>query len=232
MTSNISIIIPTLNEEKMIGGLLSSFQDSDGVEIIVADGGSTDRTIDIARTFPTRIVQSDPGRGYQQNAGARVASHPVLLFLHSDTWLPVNFSDQVHETLGLSSTVAGAFRLHIDAAGLGFRLVEWGANTRSLLFGLPYGDQAIFMKKQTFETVGGFPEQPLLEDVALIRMLKRIGSITIAPGQVTTSARRWQRLGILRTTLINQCVLLGYACGMDIKKLAGFYREKANLNTS
>lgn len=225
MTSNISIIIPTLNEENLLEGFLSSLQEFPGVELIVADGGSADRTLDIARSFPVRIVESAPGRGRQQNAGARVASHAILLFLHSDTRLPPTFSDQVHATLEHADTVAGAFHLHIDARGFGYRLVEWGANIRSRLFGLPYGDQAIFMEKQVFEKANGFPEQPLLEDVALIGRLKQLGSITIAPGAVSTSARRWHHLGIVRTTLINQVILIGYTCGVDIEKLARFYRR-------
>lgn len=228
MTSNISIIIPTLNEEQLLGGLLASLGEYPGLEIIVADGGSRDRTLDIAGSFPVRIVQSLPGRGHQLNAGARIANRPLLIFLHCDTRLPADFPDQVQLVLSRSCTVAGAFRLHIDARGFGFRLVEWGANVRSCLFGLPYGDQAIFMKKQTFEIANGFPDQPLLEDLELIRSLKRVGSIRITDAFVTTSARRWQKLGIVRTTLINQCVLVGYACGMKAEKLALLYRDKTS----
>ena len=226
MTSNISIIIPTLNEQQLLGGLLSSLQGYPDLEIIVADGGSKDRTLDIAASFPVQTVQSRPGRGPQQNAGAQAASRPILLFLHCDCRLPAHFPEQVHAVVNRSGTAAGAFRLHIDARGTGFRLVEWGVNIRSGLLGIPYGDQAIFMKKQNFEAVGGFPDQPLLEDVALIRRLKRLGTITLAAAQVTTSPRRWQQLGILRTTLINQCILVGYTFGMSAEKLARFYRGR------
>ena len=225
-TFNISIIIPTLNEEKLLDGLLSSLKCCQGIEIIVADGGSHDRTLDIARSYQVRTTQSRAGRGQQLNSGARVAKYSTLLFLHCDTKLPENFADQVFSILDQPGTVAGAFRLAINAQGVKFRLVEWGANIRSSLFGCPYGDQAIFLKKQTFEKINGYPDQPFLEDVELIRNLKRIGSITIAERQVTTSPRRWEQLGVFRTTLINQAILLGYVCGVDAAKLAKFYRSR------
>ena len=226
VTFSISIIIPTLNEEKLLDGLLTSLKGFQGIEVIVADGGSNDRTLDIARSFQVQIVQSLAGRGQQLNAGARVAKNSTLLFLHCDTKLPEGFFAQIHSILNKPGTVAGAFRLRIKAQGFKFRLVEWGANIRSSLVGLPYGDQAIFMKKQTFEMINGYPGQPFLEEVGLIRKLKRIGSITIAAGRVTTSPRRWEQLGVFRTTMINQAILLGYACGMDTAKLAKFYRSR------
>ena len=158
------------------------------------------------------------------NTGAAAAAGDILVFLHADTLLPENFSHQIVSALNQNGVAAGAFRLAINSTRAGIRIIECMANLRSRLLQLPYGDQALFINKQVFETVNGFPEQPLLEDVALIRKLKQLGSITIADGKVSTSARRWQRLGILRTTLINQYILIGYGFGVDIEKLAMLYR--------
>jgi len=223
--SHISIIIPTLNEGKNLGSLLDAMQGYQGLEIIVADGGSTDNTLDIAREHGVKIVTAPAGRGIQQNEGARKSSGGILLFLHCDSRLPDNFPDLVHTVLNQPGTAAGSFRLRIDAIGGAYRLIEWGTNVRSLLLGLPYGDQALFVRKNTFDQAGGFPVQPLLEDLKLVCRLKCIGRVTIAPAPVTTSARRWQRLGVLRTTLVNQIILAGYLLGIKPVKLASLYKR-------
>ncbi len=224
-TLHISIIIPTLNEENNLEGLLTSLQAYQGLEIIVADGGSTDQTLEIARNYRIKVVTSSTGRGLQQNEGARNASGNILVFQHCDTRLPDNFPDLVRTVLNYPGTAAGAFQLHIDAAGCAYRFIEWGVNVRTRFLALPYGDQTLFVKKSTFDEAGGFPEQSILEDVELVRRLKRIGKVEIAPAHVTTSARRWQRLGALRTTLINQVILAGYLCGINPEKLANLYRR-------
>ena len=224
-TLHISIIIPTLDEEDNLEGLLTSLQAYQGLEIIVADGGSTDQTLGIARNHGIKVVASPGGRGLQQNEGARNASGNILVFLHCDTRLPDNFPDLVRTVLNHPGTAAGAFRLRIDAVGSAYRLIEWGANVRTRFLGLPYGDQTLFVKKNTFDEAGGFPDQSLLEDLELVRRLKRSGKIEIAPAHVTTSARRWQRLGALRTTMINQVILAGYLCGINPEKLANLYRR-------
>lgn len=224
-TLHISIIIPALNEEHHLPGLLTRLKRHEGLEVIVADGGSTDRTLEIASRFNARIIKALPGRGSQQNAGARAASHDILMFLHCDTKLPENFPATVCNVLNQDNTAAGSFRLKINAHEHVFRLVEWGANLRSRLFGLPYGDQALFMKKKLFDKAGGFPDQPLLEDLAIVRKLKQIGKIRIAPESVVTSARRWRQKGVMRTTVINQLILLGFLCGIDPAKLARLYND-------
>lgn len=222
-TSNISIIIPTLNEKTTLGHLLTSLQEYPGLEIIVVDGESKDQTLEIAEYYGVKAVSSRPGRGIQQNLGADIASGNTLLFLHSDTLLPNDFSRHIHTLLDKPATAAGAFRLRIDAPNTGYRLIEWGVNQRSKLLHLIYGDQAIFLRKKTFFKAGGFPDQTFLEDVELIRRLKKIGRIRIAPTAITTSSRRWERNGLVRTTLSNQLVLLGYLLGMNHDTLGRFY---------
>ncbi|MCL7487356.1 MAG: TIGR04283 family arsenosugar biosynthesis glycosyltransferase [Desulfobulbaceae bacterium] len=222
-TLHISIIIPTLNEEKNLEGLLSSLQAYPEMEIIVCDGGSADHTLDIVRRHPVRLVSGPAGRGRQLNSGARLAAGDILVFLHCDTRLPPDFPLLAQAVLNQPGTVAGAFRLRINATGWAYRLIELGANARTRLLGLPYGDQALFMRKKTFIRTGGFPEQPLLEDLEMVRYLKRIGRIGISPEPALTSARRWRRLGIIKTTLVNQAILAGYLCGIETEKLARLY---------
>ncbi|GBE13577.1 beta-monoglucosyldiacylglycerol synthase [bacterium BMS3Bbin14] len=222
---NISIIIPTLNEEATLAPLLANLLAGPrpGPEIIVADGGSTDHTLELARRPGVLSVSSRPGRGPQQNRGARAASRDNLLFLHCDTRLPEAFAVHVHAILERPQTAAGAFRLKINGPGAGLRLVEWGVGLRSRLLQMVYGDQAIFVRREVFHQAGGFADQAILEDLDLIRRLRRLGRIRVAPAAVTTSARRWQRLGIIRTTLLNQVMLAGYLARVKPEKLARLY---------
>jgi len=226
MTLNISVIIPTLNEEQTLGRLLVSLQKYQGPEIIVADGESSDLTIDIARYYGAKTVRCEPGRGRQLLKGAAAAGGDVLLFLHCDTYLPDNFPNYVSLLLNVPGTAAGAFRLRIDAEGPGYRLVEWGANMRSTVFQLPYGDQALFLRTGLFWAAGGFRDQSILEDIDLVRRLKRFGKIRLAPEAVITSARRWRKRGLFKTTLLNQVILYAYLTGIAPEKLKKLYYKK------
>ena len=158
------------------------------------------------------------------NAGADAATGEILLFLHADTRLPEGFHEHVREILTRPGVSAGAFRLRIDAAGpRSLRLVEWGVNARSVWKQLPYGDQALFMHRETFCEVGEFPELPIMEDYDLAVRLRRCGRIEIAEAAVLTSVRRWERLGVLRTTLTNQAVVWAYRFGVSPGRLANWY---------
>lgn len=229
--ARLSIIIPTLNEAtaiastlRHIGGLTPApFSD---LEVLVVDGGSQDSTLAQARAQGAIALSAPPGRAQQMNCGAQVATGEVLLFLHADTQLPTNAAEEVARVLAQPSVVAGAFTLRIDGANPGLRWVEWGVGVRSRLWQLPYGDQGIFLTAQQFWQVGGFPNQPIMEDVELVRRLKPHGRVAIAPASVMTSARRWQRLGLIKTTLLNQIMLIGYRCGVSPDRLAHWYRGR------
>ncbi len=220
---NISIITPVLNEEQQIVSFLDNLQPVSWCEHILIDGGSTDQTRNLINRYPVRLISSPSGRGTQQNAGASAATGDILLFLHCDTRLPENYQYPVRQILAQPGISAGAFQLGIDHPGRWYRLIERGVNLRSRLLSLPYGDQALFMKKSVFQQVGGFPDQPILEDISLLRRLRHLGKIGQAPAAVVTSARRWQRLGIFRTTVINQLMLAGMVAGISSQRLARLY---------
>ncbi len=224
--SSISIIIPTYNEAENLSGLLPELLGDPDVEILVVDGNSSDGTVNTATALGVKALSIPPDRALQMNAGAQAASSEILLFLHGDTRLPQGFTGNVHDILNQPGIVAGAFSLKIDGKGYGLRIIEMLVNFRSRFMQLPYGDQGIFLKASMFSAVGGFPALPILEDFELTRKLKRKGRIKILSQEATTSARRWKKLGLLRTTFINQAVIIGYLLGVDPKKLAEWYRKE------
>ncbi|GAB4374245.1 MAG: TIGR04283 family arsenosugar biosynthesis glycosyltransferase [Elainellaceae cyanobacterium] len=224
----ISIIIPTLNEASTIQQVLQTVEagkkHEQAIEVIIVDAGSQDQTVALAQQFGAKVLVSLPGRGQQMNMGAQAATGDILLFLHADTRLPAGFATLVRQALEQPDVVAGAFDLQIDGQEWGLRWVEWGVKWRSRLLQYPYGDQALFLMAKTFWQVGGFPKLPIMEDYEFVRQLKRSGRIAIVPTPVTTSKRRWHRLGIVRTTLINQWIVIAYRLGVAPEQLASWYR--------
>ncbi|NEQ32041.1 MAG: glycosyltransferase family 2 protein [Leptolyngbya sp. SIO4C5] len=220
----ISVIIPLLNEAATLPATLASLTPSAQLEIIGVDGGSQDDTVALARRLGIQVLETKPGRYHQLNQGAAVATGEILLFLHADTRLPADFETVVQQTLALPQVVGGAFRLKIDAELPGIRLVEWGVYWRSRLLQLPYGDQAFFLYKSQFEQLGGFAAMPIMEDYDFVRRLGRYGKVVMPAAVVTTSGRRWQRLGVWQTMLLNQLIVLAYACGVSPRRLANWYR--------
>ena len=235
----ISIVIPALNEAPALAALLPPRLPDEVSEVILADGGSVDDTCTFAMQRGWRVVRAPRGRAAQMNAGAAIASGDVLLFLHADTRLPGDFAQQIASVIERPGVVAGAFRLRIDSSGLALRVIEKLANLRSLILQMPFGDQAIFVPTATFRAAGGYAEIPIMEDVELIRRLRRglvpnpnrrgvpgqrgRGRIALASSSVLTSARRWQRLGVLRATLLNQCCQWAYRCGVSPARIHRWY---------
>ena len=224
--TRISIIIPTLNEANNITAAISSIQPSTNVEIIVVDGGSNDNTAAIAQSLGATVISSAPGRSMQMNTGAAIASGDILLFLHADTQLPANFDTMIRHQLAQPGIIAGAFTLRIDSPHPGLRLIEWGIKWRSRFWQMPYGDQAIFLTKQSFIQVGNFPEIPIMEDFQIIKNLKRLNKITIIDVPVVTSPRRWLKKGILQTTLINQIIVIAYLLRIPPNKIRQWYHQE------
>ncbi len=222
----ISILIPTYNEAARIEGTLRRCTGVPETETIVVDGGSEDQTRELAASLGVQVLLSPRGRSLQMNLGASKANGEILLFLHADTHLPKNFQNHVVSAFRHPDVVGGAFQLRIGAKSRWLRLVEAGANTRSRLLKLPYGDQAIFLKAEAFRKINGFKEMEIMEDLDLVRRLGRLGRIVIVSACVVTSARRWRQVGILKTTLINQLAIIAYFAGIAPTRIADFYRGR------
>ena len=202
------------------------------LEVIVVDGGSIDETAELAASREAKVIQSSPGKAIQMNTGAAAAAGEILVFLHADTLLPEGFSHQIVSALNQKGVAAGAFRLSINSPAARIRFIECMANLRSRFLRLPYGDQALFMKKSLFDEIGGFPEMQIMEDFILIGRLKRMGKIVIVPNAVATSPRRWLHLGVFKTWLINQLIIIAYYLGLPSERLTRIYRREAGKHGS
>lgn len=218
-------MIPVLNEEARIGRRLEELVGFG--EVIVVDGGSIDRTVAIARSFPgVKVIEASRGRARQMNAGAEVASGDAILFLHADVSLPPDAAALIDRALNRQGAIAGAFKTwtisDIRASRLGFLLHL--ADLRSRYTSLPYGDQAIFVNARIFRQLGGYPDLPLMEDLELSRRLKRRGKIVRVPANVTVSGRRFLERPIYYALLMNLFPLL-YRLGVPAASLARFYRD-------
>jgi rSAM/selenodomain-associated transferase 2 len=232
MTLDITIIIPTLNEEQVLGKTLCHLQNSNNsknCEVIIVDGGSSDATLSIAQKAGCKTISSPRGRARQMNSGAAAAMGGVLLFLHADTLLPDNFPGLILDAANQHGIAAGAFSLAIDSPSKALAAIACLANLRSRLLHLPYGDQALFTTRTMFAAIGGFPEIEIMEDFVFVQKIKKIGKVVILPQRATTSARRWQNMGIIRTTLINQLIVCGYSLGIPPVMLAGWYRRMRGI---
>jgi len=221
----LSLIIPVLQEAGEITALLPHWQElaEEGAEILVVDGGSTDATAALVEAAGFTVLVAPRGRARQMNAGAARARGELLLFLHADTRLPAGALTLVREAL-TTGGCWGRFDVTLSGDGALLRLVATLMNLRSRLSGIATGDQAMFMARQTFERIGGFPDQPLMEDVELSARLRRLGPPVCLHARVITSSRRWRRHGIWRTILTMWGLRLAYACGVPSTRLVRFYR--------
>ncbi len=208
-TPYISVIIPTLNEERYIRRAIRSVKCKDA-EIIVVDGGSRDRTKEIAELEGAQVLESDKGRAIQQNTGAKIAKGEVLLFLHADTVLPEGYVNDIFATFMESGCFVGAFRFKTDMKTLFMRIIEFVANLRARYLGLPYGDQAIFMKKEFFRKIGGFPLISIAEDLYLMYRISKMGKVKIISKNALTSSRKWQKYGIINITYFHWKIFLSF----------------------
>lgn len=220
---NVSVIIPALNEGALIAKAVERAWKLAPREVIVADGGSSDGTPESARCAGAHVCTSPVGRARQQNAGAQHASGELLLFLHADAWLAADGLSQIEEAVVSQQAQCGAFRQKIDAEGLLYRWLERGNAWRVRCRGLPYGDQGIFVRRRLFEELGGFPDVRLLEDVLLMKTLRRCAWPALLPGPLHVNARRWQRHGVIRQTVRNWLLLSAARAGVHPDRLARFY---------
>ena len=223
--SKLSIIMPVLNEGDGIAAALDALADlrALGTELIVVDGGSRDATVQEAQLRADQVVLAPRGRALQMNAGAEKASGEVLLFLHADTRLPAEADRVVLNGLNRSRRAWGRFDVRIEGRSPLLPVVAWLMGLRSRLTGIATGDQAIFVRREAFQAVGGFPAIALMEDIAMCKRLKRLGRPLSLRMCVTTSGRRWEKNGVLSTILLMWRLRLAYFFGADPKKLARQY---------
>lgn len=219
----LSIVMPVLNEADRISVALASLAPlrERGCEVVVVDGGSTDDTLAVAAVAADRVLTAPRGRASQMNAGARAACGDVLLFLHADTVLPGNADWLVQDALARTGRVWGRF--DVQFVGDALPLIAATMNLRSRLTGIATGDQAIFATRQAFEGVGGFPDIALMEDIALSARLKRLARPLCLAARVTTSPRRWQTQGVVRTVLLMWRLRLAFFFGARPDALARAY---------
>ena len=219
----ISVIVPALDEAAILPATLYNVLAQSPHEIIVVDGGSTDETVAIAKAAGVRLLKSERGRAVQMNAGAAIATGEALLFLHADCRLEDGAIREIARILSSRSVVAGCFRMAIQDRGLLYRSIAWCATARVKLFGIIYGDQGLFVRRDRFMQSGGFPKLRLMEDVWLSLRLRRIGPIRVALKRIFVSTRRWQKKGIIRQTLRNWALTAAAAVGVHPDRLARFY---------
>lgn len=210
---SVSVVVPALNEEARVGAAVRSALQGGASEVIVVDGGSSDGTQRAAREAGARVIEARRGRASQMNAGASAASGDALVFLHADTRLPVGFATLVCDAVAVAGISGGAFTWGTDDAPLA-RLFEWAGKMRVAVFRIPYGDQALFLTRRTFEDLGGYPVQPVMEDWELAQRLRRLGVLRVLPERTLTSSRRWVEAGVLRPTFTYLAIIMGYRFGV------------------
>ncbi len=220
-----SIVIPIINEFENLYYQAARFRQlAINVEIIFIDGGSQDSSLEIAAKLG-RVIQSPKGRAIQMNAGAKAASGDILLFLHADSMIKPEVLVAVERLMSDKRIAGGCLDQRIDSPRRIFRFIEGFGNLRSRLTGVYYGDQAIFVRKEVFEDMGGFPEVPVMEDVLFTKKLRRQGRTVVLPLPVQVSARRWEKMGIIRTCLFYSWLNILFWTGVPLTKIRAIYDD-------
>lgn len=217
-------MIPVVDEAEEIGGAVRSAT-APGVEVVVVDGGSRDGTLERAEAAGARVVSAERGRARQLARGVEETTGDVVVFLHADTRLPFGFAPAIGEAMDDPAVVGGAFRFEFRQSGSRSRalgVVEWGTRLRVKWFGLPYGDQALFARRDVLERIGGVPDVELMEDVDLVTALKRAGRLVPIDLPATTSPRRYLEGGVARTVASHFAALVAWRLGVDRRRIAGF----------
>ena len=221
---NISVIVPVLNEEQTVAATRVALARLAPHEIIVVDGGSTDKTAAICQ-FGVTFLPSHRSRARQMNRGAQDASGDVLLFLHADTRLPESALRDIATALSDSRYLGGRFDVELEGGHWMLKVIGAMINCRSRLSKIATGDQAIFIRRKIFEQMGGYPDIPLMEDIAFCRTLKRMGDIACLKSRVVSSARRWQAEGLWRTILKMWALKLLFFAGVSPHRLKQYYAD-------
>ena len=221
MPSTFSVVVPTLNEEGNIDEVIQQTRTTGDCEIIVVDGGSSDATLERANEAD-QILESSPGRAIQQNFGAKHATREILVFLHADCRLSPGFDKAAINALN-EGAIAGCFRQQIDHSARKYRMIERGNAWRVRNLGWIYGDQGLFIRKDMFEQLGGFPEIPLMEDLYFSKMLKKKGKLAVVNHPLIVSARRWEKRGMFVQTVSNWSFVALAHLGVSPERLAGWY---------
>ncbi len=222
-----SIIMPVLNEAAVLEQYLLTLQQhfvGHEYELLIVDGGSADTTVAIAECYG-RVIHSARGRAAQMNSGAKVARGEVFIFLHADTQLPDDAFIAIQQVLQTQNVVGGAFRLRFDCQKVSYKLVASITNLRSAITHIFTGDQAYFIRARSFRAIGGYPEQPLMEDIEIITRLHAIGSVVLLSQYVTTSARRHEHIGLLRSVLFMWYLRTLYTFGISPLRLQQMYTD-------
>lgn len=219
----VSIIVPTLNEAGRIAtSLLRLHRDFPEAELIVVDGGSADGTVELAREHAT-VIECERGRGRQLRAGASAARGDMLWFIHADTRIDPRALAQIRAALNDPRVVGGGLTLRFDTSTSALRFLEWSSNQRAVRLGQIFGDQAMFVRRDTYDALGGFPDYPLMEDFEFSRRLNRTGRLALLPATSTASARRFLAHGTWRMIAFAQCIKLLYLAGVPTERLYAIY---------
>ena len=221
----ITVVIPVLNEEKVIAATLAALMASAPDEVIVVDGGSKDRTRAIIEQTGAPLLSSPRGRARQMNRGAKEANGDVILFLHADTLLPPSAMEDIRAALSDSECIGGRFDVELEGDHWALKWIGMMISLRSRVTKVATGDQAIFVRRKVFEEVGGFPDIPLMEDIAFCQMLRKNGRLACLKSRVVTSARRWETEGVWRTILKMWTLKLLFLAGISPFRLKQFYGD-------